>query len=518
MPALDLSQSPRRWPALAALTLSVLIVGLDGTVINVALPTIAGDLHTDSAQLQWISGGYLLALSVAMLPVGLLGDRYGHRRLLLSGIAVFGAASLVGSLADSPTAVIAARAVLGLGAAAILPLSMAILPRVFSKDEQPRAIAVWTAATALGMPVGPVVGGWLLNHFWWGSVFLFNVPVAVVALAAGLWLLPRDAERTSAAPPFDTLGALLGGLGITALVYGTILISEDGWTAPSVLASLSAAAALLAGFVVRERRFPHPLVDFALFGDRRFRWGTLIAVFVNFAVMGILFVVPQYLQSVLGNDAFGTGIRVLPLIGGLMLSAALSEFLLPRLGVRLVVTTGLLVLAAGVLFGATTGAADGYGFAAGWLGLTGLGFGLAVVPATSLVLGTLPDHGTGSGTSLLETIQQLGSALGVAGLGSLLSYGYLARLHTGRLPTSEADAARDSVSDADALAGQLHDAGLAVNAHASFVHGMSLVLLVCGVIALLGAGLAAAFLPRHAGAPGAGQVSGTVAEPAESIA
>ncbi|MFF5012384.1 MFS transporter [Streptomyces sp. NPDC001165] len=494
---MSLHQSPRRWLALAALTLSVLIVGLDGTVINVALPTIANELHADSAQLQWIGGGYLLTLSVAMLPVGLLGDRLGHKRLLLSGISLFGLASLAGTLAHSPAAVVAARAVLGLGAAAIMPLSMAILPRVFAKEELPKAIAVWTAATALGMPVGPVVGGWLLDHFWWGSVFLFNVPVAALAVLAGLWLLPRDSEPTAKAP-FDTLGTVLGGLGITALVYGTVLIPEDGWTGPAVLASLIGAAALLTGFVVRERRHPHPLVDLKLFADRRFLWGTLIAVFVNFAVMGILFVVPQYLQSVLGNDAFGTGLRVLPLIGGLMAAAAASEPLVPRLGARTVVPVGLLVLGAGAFLGATTGLGDGYGFTALWLVLTGLGFGLAVVPATSLVMAALPQDNTGTGTSLLETVQQLGSVLGVAGLGSLLSYGYLARLHTGQLPAPAADAARDSVSGADAVAARLHDTGLATAAHASFLHGMTLVLAVCGAIAVLGAVLAAVFLPERA--------------------
>ncbi|MFF4019317.1 MFS transporter [Streptomyces sp. NPDC001843] len=510
-----LSDSPRRWLALAALTLSVLIVGLDGTVINVALPTIAGELHADSAQLQWIGGGYLLSLSVAMLPVGLLGDRYGHKRLLLSGITLFGLASLGGALAHSPSAVIAARAVLGLGAAAIMPLSMAILPRVFAKEELPKAIAVWTAATALGMPVGPVVGGWLLDHFWWGSVFLFNAPVAALAVLAGTWLLPRDtAVRTSA--PFDTLGSVLGGLGITALVYGTILIPREGWTSPSALVPLAAAAVLLAAFVLRERRYAHPIVDLSLFADRRFLWGTLIAVFVNFAVMGILFVVPQYLQSVLGNDAFGTGLRVLPLIGGLMAAAAASEPLVPRLGARTVVPTGLLVLGAGVLLGATTGVSDGYGFTALWLGLTGLGFGLAVVPATSLVMAALPEDNTGSGTSLLETVQQLGSVLGVAGLGSLLSYGYLARLHTGALPKPAADAARDSVSGADAVAAGLHDAGLAVHAHEAFIHGMNLVLTACGAIALLGAVLAAVFLPGTA--PCSRTVARSAAQPAESVA
>ncbi|MET9888613.1 MFS transporter [Streptomyces sp. NPDC006465] len=513
------SGSPRRWPALAALTLSVLIVGLDGTIINVALPTLAGELHADSAQLQWIGGGYLLALSVAMLPVGLLGDRYGHKRLLLGGIALFGLASLGGAFAGSPATVTAARAVLGLGAAAIMPLSMAILPRLFSKEELPRAVAVWTAATALGMPVGPLVGGWLLDHFWWGSVFLFNVPVTVLALAAGLWLLPSDRTRAvaegrpavagesgaadgkvrvaGAAVPFDGAGAVLGALGITALVYGAILIPRDGWTAPAVLAALLASAALLTAFVLRERRHPHPIVDLKLFADRRFLWGTLIAVFVNFAVMGILFVVPQYLQVVLGHDSFATGIRVLPLIGGLMAAAAASEPLVPRLGARTVVTLGMAVLAGGVLLGATTDLSSGYGFTALWLSLTGLGFGLAVVPATSLVMGSLPDGDTGRGTSLLETVQQLGGVLGVAGLGSLLGYGYLARLRTDGLPAGAADSARDSVSGAGEVARNLHDAGLAANAHEAFVHGMNLVLTACGGLSLLTAVLAAVFLPSR---------------------
>ncbi|MEU6067184.1 MULTISPECIES: MFS transporter [Streptomyces] len=510
----DLSKSPRRWLALAALTLSVLIVGLDGTVINVALPTIAGELHADSAQLQWIGGGYLLALSVAMLPVGLLGDRYGHKKLLLCGIALFGVASLAGSLATAPSAVIAARAVLGLGAAAIMPLSMAILPRVFAKEELPKAIAVWTAATALGMPVGPVVGGWLLDHFWWGSVFLFNAPVAALAVTAGVWLLPKDADRAKATS-LDALGTVLGGLGITALVHGTILIPADGWARPSVLVSLAAAAVLLTCFVLRERRRPHPVVDLKLFTDRRFLWGTLIAVFVNFAVMGILFVVPQYLQAVLGHDAFGTGLRVLPLIGGLMAAAAASEPLVPWVGARTVVPVGLLVLGTGALLGATTGVSDGYGFTALWLALTGLGFGLAVVPATSLVMSALPENNTGSGTSLLETVQQLGAVLGVAGLGSLLGYGYLARLHTGRLPSQAADAARDSVSGADGVAARLHDTSLALSAHEAFVHGMNLVLTACGTIALLGAVLAAAFLPGRG--PCSRTVARPTAQPAESV-
>ncbi|MEW1863351.1 MULTISPECIES: DHA2 family efflux MFS transporter permease subunit [unclassified Streptomyces] len=502
-PPHPLADSPRRWLALAALTLSVLIIGLDGTVINVALPTLSGELGASSAQLQWIGGGYLLALSVVMLPVGLLGDRYGHKRLLVGGITLFGLASLAGTRAGSPDELIAVRTVLGAGAAMIMPLSMAILPRIFSRRELPKAIATWTAATALGMPVGPLVGGWLLNHFWWGSVFVFNVPVAVIALLAAVWLLPGDHDRAPAAPgPFDVTGTVLSVAGITALVYGTILVPDDGWGSPKVLAGIVGGAAVLAAFLIRQRRTAHPLVDLGLFADRAFRWGTLLAVFVNFAVMGILFVVPQYLQSVLGHDAFGTGLRILPLIAGLMVAATLSEPIAKRFGPRLVIPAGLLLLAAGALLGATTAAGDGYGFAAVWLTLIGFGFGSAMVPATGLVMGSLPAERSGQGTSLLETVQQVGGVLGVAALGSVLSAGYLGRLAVHRLDASSAHAARDSVTGADAVAARLHDPGLLASAHAAFVHGMDLVMLTCGVCAALAGVLGLLLLPSSAPAPG----------------
>ncbi|HEU5030878.1 MAG TPA: MFS transporter [Spirillospora sp.] len=505
-------RSPRRWWALAALTLSVLIVGLDGTIINVALPTLSDELGATSAQLQWIGGGYLLALSVGMLPAGLLGDRYGYRRLLVGGIALFGLASAAGALAGTAGQVIAARAVLGLGAAMITPLSMAILPRVFGKDELPRAIGVWTAATAVGMPIGPLVGGWLLDHFPWGSVFLFNVPVTVLAAVACLRLLPADGPRDRDGGPFDYLGTVLGTLGIIALVYGTIQVPGHGWGSASVLVPLAAGAVLVVLFVRRQRRAAAPLVDLGLFADGTFRWGAIIAVFVNFAVMGLLFVVPQYLQAVLGNGAFGGGLRLLPLIGGLMAAATLAEPLVPRLGARVVIPAGLLLLAAGTLLGAATGPGDGYAPAAGWLSLAGLGFGLAIVPATSLVIGSLPEDGPGTGTSLLETIQQLGGALGVAALGSVLNAGYLARLWVTGLPDAAASAARGSVTGADAVAARLHDKALLASAHGAFVHGMSLTLLVCAGAALLAAVLAAAFLPGRARA--AGSLPAAAPEPA----
>jgi EmrB/QacA subfamily drug resistance transporter len=496
-----LSTSPRRWWALGALALSVLIIGLDGTIINVALPTIADDLGANNSQLQWISGGYLLTLSAVMLPVGILGDRYGHKRLLLTGIGLFGAASVVGALVSTTGALIAVRTLLGVGAAMIMPLSMALLPRIFAKEEIPKAIATWTAAAALGMPVGPVVGGWLLNHFWWGSVFLFNIPVVVIALVAAALLLPADradaARERAKTARLDALGAVLGALAITAIVYGTILVPEDGWGSPAVLGSLIAGAVLAAVFVLRERTYAHPLVDLGLFSQRGFLWGTLIAIFGNFAIMGILFVVPQYLEGVLGNDSLGTGLRILPLMGGLLVSATLSENLMPRFGARIVMPTGLVVLAAGALLGARVDSGDGYGFTALWLSVAGLGFGMVMVPATSMALSSLTTENSGQGSSLLETVQQLGGVLGVAGLGSLLSAGFLDRLSVTGLPEEAADTARDSVAASNAVAAHLKDPGLLSSGHTAFVHGMSLVLIACAVLSLLAAVLSAIFLPSR---------------------
>ncbi|MEV3861664.1 MFS transporter [Streptomyces sp. NPDC050095] len=509
MTAPALSTSPRRWWALAALALSVLIIGLDGTIINVALPTVARDLDASNSQLQWISGGYLLTLSAVMLPVGILGDRFGQKRLLLTGISLFGVASLVGALVDSTGALITVRAVLGVGAAMIMPLSMALLNRIFAKEELSKAIATWTAAAALGMPVGPVVGGWLLDHFWWGSIFLFNIPVVVIALVAAAWLLPSDRDAAvsqvkekAQAASFDALGAVLGGLAITALVYGTILVPEDGWGSSGVIVSLIAGVALAAGFVVRERTYAHPLVDLKLFSHRGFLWGTLVAIFGNFAIMGILFVVPQYLQGVLGSDALGTGVRVLPMMGGLLVAATLSENLMPRLGARIVMPAGLVLLAAGALLGARTDSGDGYGFTALWLSVAGLGFGMVMVPATSMALSSLTTENSGQGASLLETVQQLGGVLGVAGLGSLLSAGFLDRLSVTGLPEPAADAARESVTASNAVADQLKNPELLASGHAAFIHGVSLVLIAVAVLSLVSAVFAALFLPsRGAVAP-----------------
>nr|WP_189179555.1 MFS transporter [Microbispora rosea] len=477
-----------RWWALGALVLSALVIGMDATVLNVALPTLAADLHASTGDLQWIVDAYLIPFAALMLPAGALGDRFGRKRLLLAGLAAFGIASVVATYAGGTGALIAARALMGVGGAMIMPLSTSILPVVFPPAERGRAIAVWTAALALGLPLGPVVGGYLLDRFWWGSVFLVNIPMIVIAMAAVAAFIPES--RDPAAPRTDLPGALLSVTGLAALVYGVIEAPVRGWGDARVLAGLGAGAALLAVFVGVEARTRQPMMDLGLFRDRIFVWGAAGATFVNFGMSGVLFVVPQHLQAVLGHDALGAGVRVIPMVAGLMAGGLAGERLTARLGLRVVMPAGLAVLAAGFFLGAATSVSSAYGFVAAWQALLGAGIGLAMVPAMDGVLATLPEERSGSGSATLQTVRQVGGALGVAGLGSLLSAAYASRL-----PGGVPEAAADSVTAAAALAARAGDAALLSAAREAFVHGMDLVLLVCGAASVLIAVLVAVFLP-----------------------
>ncbi|MEU6427413.1 MFS transporter [Microbispora sp. NPDC046973] len=477
-----------RWWALGALVLSALVIGMDATVLNVALPTLAADLHATTGDLQWIVDAYMVPFAALMLPAGAFGDRFGRRRLLLAGLAAFGIASLLATFATSTGTLVAARALMGAGGAVIMPLSTSILPVIFPPAQRGRAIAVFTAAMALGLPLGPVVGGYLLDHFRWGSIFLVNIPVVVVAAVAAAVFIPES--RDPAAPRTDVPGALLSVTGLAALVYGVIEVPARGWGDLRVLAALGVGAALLAVFVRVEARVRQPMTDLGLFRSRVFVWGAAGATFVSLGMSGVLFVVPQHLQAVLGHDAFGTGVRVIPMVAGLMLGGLTGERLTARLGLRVVMPAGLVVLAAGFGVGATTSASSGYGFVAAWLAVLGAGVGLAMVPAMDGVLATLPEERSGSGSATLQTVRQVGGALGVAGLGSVLSAAYASGL-----PEGVPEAAGDSITAAAALAARTGNAALLDAAREAFVSGMDLVLLVCCAASALAAVLVAVFLP-----------------------
>jgi EmrB/QacA subfamily drug resistance transporter len=313
----DVTRSARRWWALVAIAASVLVVGLDLTVLNLALPSMSVDLHASTGDLQWIVDAYSLVLAALILPAGLLGDRYGRKRLLVIALILFGAASLACAYSASVGELIAARAVLGIGAAAIFPLALSVLPVLFDGPDRQRAVAAIGGASMLSFPIGPIVGGYLLDHFWWGSVFLINVPVVVIALIAVTVLLPES--RSAARPSIDVAGLLVSSSGLVALTYGFIKAGQDGWSDVTAVALIAVGVVALALLPLVERRVArrggHPLADLRLFRSADFRWGTILATLMSFAMFGMFFALPQYFQDVRGANALGSGIRLLPLVG-----------------------------------------------------------------------------------------------------------------------------------------------------------------------------------------------------------
>jgi len=335
-----------RWWMLGVTCLSVIVINLDLTILNIALPAISAALHAGTGDLQWLVDAYALVFAGVMLPAGLLGDRLGRKRLLLAGLAVFLAASLWCALSTSAGELIAARALMGLGAGIVYPLSLAVVSAAFGDDDRPKAIGILTAGIALGFPLGPVLGGVLLQHFSWHSVFWINVPAACVTLAAGVVLMPES--RNPAAPPLDVAGALLCLAAVVCLVWGFINGPAHGWTAPLTPALLAGSAVLLAAFAAREHGSANPVIDPALLRDKRFAWGTAASVAVSVALYGILFVTPQYLQSVLGDDPASAGLRLLPMMGGLLIAGGAADQVVRAAGTRVTVAAGLAMLAAGL--------------------------------------------------------------------------------------------------------------------------------------------------------------------------
>ena len=524
-PAGDVTHSARRWWALVAIAASVLVVGLDLTVLNLALPTMAVSLHASTGDLQWIVDSYSLVLAALILPAGLLGDRYGRKRMLVIALVIFGAASLACAYASSVGELIAARAVLGIGAAAIFPLALSVLPVLFDGADRQRAVAAIGGATMLSFPIGPIVGGYLLDHFWWGSVFLINVPVVVLALIAVTTLMPES--RSARRPGIDLPGLLVSAAGLVALTYGFIKAGQDGWSDAAALALIAVGVIMLALLPLVERQVANrggqPLADLQLFRSAGFRWGTILATAVSFAMFGIFFALPQYFQDVRGADALGSGVRLLPLVGGMIVGMVAGTRLgSPRRGgaakasPRLIVTAGYAVMAAGMGLGAFTSLGSSTGYVLGWVALAGAGLGLVMPAAMGVALGALSAERSGAGSALLTAMRQVGSTVGVAILGTIISnsYGTGVAHAAASLPARAAASVHSGVGAGAAVARQLGSAALLDDVRSAFVHGMDLMLWTCGGIAVACAVLALLFLPRRAAdaapaAEPAGQVEPT---------
>jgi DHA2 family multidrug resistance protein-like MFS transporter len=503
---MSLNSGSRRWWTLGALALSVLVVGLDLFVLTLALPTMSVALHASTSDLQWFVDAYSLVLAAAILPAGLAGDGLGRKRLLTGALVLFGVASVACAFAGSAGELIAARAVLGLAAAVILPMSLAVLPVLFTPAERPRAIAIVGGATFLGFPLGPILGGWLLDHFWWGSVFLINVPVVIIAVLAVVTLMPESRARRR--PRIDGIGVALSSAGLAALTYGFIAAGQDGWSSAGAISAMAAGAVALAGFAAWERRVRRagrePLADLTLLGQASFGWGTGLATMVQFALFGITFAMPQYFLAVRGLDSLASGVRMLPLIGGLAAGLAVGQRLqAPRasgegmLSAKSLVSAGFLVMAVALGVGARTGVASGTAFVTTWFAVTGAGLGLALPTTMNAALGSLTAERSGSGSALMTAARQVGGTIGVAVLGTVLNSVYRSRLSLPGLPAAAGQAARSSVTGGLAVA---REAGSAVALHAvrgAFASGLDVMLWSCAGIAAAAAVLAAAFLPRR---------------------
>ncbi|WP_181786421.1 MFS transporter [Streptomyces phytophilus] len=498
-----------RWLALIGLTISVLVIGFDTTILNVALPTLAADTGASAGELQWIIDSYAVVYAAAMLPAGFLGDRFGRRKLLIVGLVIFLGGSIIGTLVDTPGALIGARTVMGLGAALIMPLTLSLIPTLFKGEEQTKAIAIITVGVSIGLPLGPLISGWLLDHFWWGSVFVINIPLVAVGILAAVLLIPET--KDPAAPKIDIISTVLGILGLGALVYGVIEAPSEGWGDPVILATITGGALMLVGLVLREKRQPRPMVDLELLRNPIFGWNTTFLILGMFVFMGLLFVLPQYLQVIQGNDAFGTGLRLMPLMAGMIVVAKIVPPLSQKFGTRPQVIAGLLIMSGAMFLGSATDENTGYGYAVVWMILVGLGTSLVMVSALDTALGVLPKGKEGTGSSLSTTLRQVGGAIGIALLGSVLNAVFTSKVDTSGVPAEAADAAEESVVAAQAVAAQLDVPQLAQSAESAFVSGMSAVLLICGIAGVLAAVLAAFKLPHS-------KESRTAEEPADKTA
>lgn len=490
----------RKWWALGALTLSVLAVGLDGTILSVALPTLANALHATESDLQWFSSGYLLVLAAAVLPAGLLGDRFGRKKVLLISLLLFGAGSAACAYAPSPGAFIAARVVLGLAGAGIIVMALSALTVLFTQAERPRAVGVWAAANFLALPIGPILGGWLLTNYWWGWVFLLNVPVALVGLLAALALLPES--RAPVRPGLDLFGVVASITGLVGVTYGLIEAGRNGWGDASALAPIGGGLVLLGGFFLWERwlgRRPggQPLLDLSLFRSAAFTWGVILVAILVLAMIGVLFTMPQFFQGVLGTDAIGSGVRLLPLIGGLVVGAVPADRVARLLGAKITVALGFALLAIGLLIGATTSVESSGGFVAAWMAVVGLGLGLTLATGASVALAELSPERAGVGSAVMQALQKMGAPFGTAILGSVLITAYQSQVSLAGLPSAAAALVKGSLFGGLSVAQQLGSAALLASVRSAFVYGMDISLVVGAGIAVLGIVLTLAFLPAR---------------------
>jgi EmrB/QacA subfamily drug resistance transporter len=476
---------PRRWWILLILCLSLLVLVVDNTVLNLAIPSLMRDLGATPADIQWVIDAYILAFAGLLLTAGSLSDRFGRRKMLVLGLVLFGAASLVATLASNPWQLIACRGLMGVGGSLLMPSTLSLLFTVFPPEEQRKAMAGWSAVAMLGVVAGPTVGGVLLNHFWWGSIFLLNVPIAILAIIGTLALIP---ESRGPARAVDPVGAVLSIVGMAAVVWAIISIPADGLSSARVLGGLVIGIAGLVGFALWEKRSAHPMVPLALFRDRNFSGTSFSIVLLSFTAGGLLLALTQYLQFVLDYSPLKAGLALIPYAVAATVFNGLGATLGKKLADRTLIVSGLAVIAASFGILSQVSESSGYGLLIIGLLVMGVGGGLAGPAAYTLLMQAVPAEHRGVGSAMNDTVQQTGAALSVAVLGSVLAAAY-----TSALPDSVPAAGRDSIAETLALG-----PAFAAPARAAFTDAMSIAMTVGLIGALAGAVVALVVLPRRA--------------------
>jgi EmrB/QacA subfamily drug resistance transporter len=476
----------RRWWTLAVLSLSLVIIGLDNTVLNVALPTLQRTFEATAAELQWMVDAYVLVFAGLLLTMGALGDRFGRARLLQLGLVVFAVSSIAATFSTEAVHLILARIAMGIGGAMIMPSTLSIIANVFPPEERVRAITIWAGVSGLGVGLGPFVGGLLIENFDWSAVFLLNVPIAILALLLGLAFVPESRDPSGA--PLDIRGAALSIGAVSALVYGIIEAPATGWADPTILASFAAALVLGALFAWRETHTDAPMLDLALFRDRRFAAGAGAISLTFFALFGVIFGLTQYLQFILGKTPLEAGTLMLALALGIPIGARISLKAGEHVGVGRAMGVALVLIAV-ILVSLTqwTPQTDQL-VVAGTLFFLAACLANVMAPATGTVMSAVPEAKAGVGSAMNDLLRQLGGALGVAVIGSVMNTIYRDRVTdalTG-LPPTAADAAGDSVGAAVAIAAQLGAAGeaLAATAKDAFVDGLGVAAIVAAIVAV----------------------------------
>ncbi|MER7692792.1 MFS transporter [Streptomyces sp. NPDC097610] len=501
----------RRWAILIVLAFSLLVVMLDNSILNVAMKTIAQPaptgLGSTQSQLEWAVNSYTLVFAGLLFTAGLLGDRLGRKKVLLFGMAVFGVGSVLSALSDSSGQLITFRALMGFGGAFILPATLAIIMNVFEPEEQPKAIGIWTGVVGFALAAGPIAGGALLQHFWWGSVFLVNVPIVIVALVAMVMIVPDSKDPRPGR--LDPVGVLLSIAGLALLVYGIIKGGQLGdFTRPEAWATILAGLAVLAGFVLYEARSDQPALDVTYFRNRRFSASVAAIGLVFFALMGVTFFSVFYNQSVRGYSVLQSGLLVLPLAASQMFFAPRARLVVNRFGARAVCATGLILTAVAFAGFLLLGQDTPIWVLEVLFFLMGTGMAHVMPPATVMIMSSLPREKAGSGSAVNNTFRQVGGAMGVAVLGSLLSTTYRNGIngHLNGLPASDRHAAGESLQATLAVAEKLGPAGRALvrPAHDAFIHAMHITAIGSAAVALAGAVVVLAFLPGKDAAVAAG--------------